>query len=166
MKKKRKKNQPSLKVLISLWDRKLKEKGFQDIEDRGTGLLKRWAGTTSIKDEYDSRTFRSESGYSSITWKESQETYYRIASQFLHEKDFKNQKLRRIWELHSKGLSFSKISKEIRLTVPQVKYAISKMQRQFSLSQTNITEATRKRPNEPRPIETRNSNKKCGIGRS
>ena len=72
-------------------------------------------------------------GYTSLVWKESQEQYYRIAGQLLHEVQFKSERYRIIWQLHSEGFTYQEISNELNLTIKKVRYAIEKMAIQFGL---------------------------------
>lgn len=129
---KKKKLKQSLKQLIKDWDERLKAAGFNDIEDRETDRLKSWAGNISFSEKANKQSHFNY-GYTSLTWKESQGEYYRIASQILHEAEFKNERQRTIWELHCEGLSGSEIAKKLKLTKRQVKYAIARMAKDFGL---------------------------------
>ena len=80
------------------WDRRLKESGFEDIEQR-SGHLKKW----SIKFTLDAE----------IKMK-AKEEYYRMAGHFLHEYKFANAVERRIWELHCQGEGKLRIVKALR----------------------------------------------------
>jgi len=152
--KKRHANKKILQRLNKIWDRKLAEVGFSDIEDRRTGLLKNWSGTISHDgglpnpEQPNSRGLISldlliqqaemerpngSANYSSLIWKESQAEYYRLASQFLHEKEFKTIRARIIWQLHAEGLSQYKIAKELKTTRREIRYAIEEMEKEFGL---------------------------------
>lgn len=131
----------SLKQLIQQWDQKLKQSGFVDIEDRKTGLLNTWSGkifygSSIIKDDNFvdkinkiNRTY----GYNSLTYKESEAEYFRLASHCLHEREFKSVRHRLIWQLHSEGLSYQKIAQELNITERKVRYAIEVMAKEFCL---------------------------------
>lgn len=130
-----------LKKLIREWDRKLKDSGFIDIEDRETGLIKNWSGQVSYGSTYrDDDTFidkvnkhNRHYGYGSLAYQESKAEYFRLAAQCLHDKEFKSVVHKEIWELHCEGLSFDKIGRKLNLTTPQVRYAIENMAKEFSL---------------------------------
>lgn len=136
MKKKKPKNQ-NLQKLIKDWDRKLKESGFNDIEERDTDRLKSWAGNVALNNEICDRSrktdYKHKYGYTSLTWKESQEEYYRIAGQCLHEAEFKSEKHKIIWQLHCEGLTNKEIADKINAKKHQVKYAINRMAKDFGL---------------------------------
>lgn len=135
MKKQNKKRKQTLAQLIREWDRKLAESGFNDIEDRASGLLKKSAGTISIEESLkkDVPLLSPEGQYSSSVWKDSQASYFRLAGIYLHTKEFKSQNHKTIWELHAAGRSNPEIAKELRQTVRQIKYAINCMQQAFRL---------------------------------
>jgi hypothetical protein len=134
--KKKKQTTPALNQLIKEWDKKLKDSGFKDIENRATEDLKSWAGTTFLEINKDGEMKiepHANHGYTSLVWKESQEQYYRIAGQLLHEVQFKSERYRIIWQLHSEGFTYQEISNELNLTIKKVRYAIEKMAIQFGL---------------------------------
>jgi hypothetical protein len=95
------------KKLQSQWYRKLKESGFEDVEQsvRGRDYLKAWH-SVYFKARYDPHTFN------------SKQIYYERASQFLWEYKFPwkegfsltNVKEREIWRLHSEGCSVRTIA--------------------------------------------------------
>lgn len=133
---KKKKPNANLNQLIKEWDKKLKDSGFNDIEDRRKDTLKSWAGTSYL-DINKNGEFKAEPkanyGYTTLTWKESQAEYYRLACQCLHEAQFKNTQYRLIWQLHSEGLSYAEISPILNLTVRKIRYAIEQMAEEFGL---------------------------------
>ncbi len=75
------------------WYAKLAAGGFDDIE-AADGRLKRWSNTFA----------KNASKF------QNKEEYYRMAGRFLHDHKFKNATDKKIWELHSEGLSLDKIS--------------------------------------------------------
>lgn len=88
------------KELESEWYSKLKEAGFNDIEDtkREDRPLKEWHISRFRNSSNDVRNrFKAE--------------YYIEASRFLEEFDFKNDKERVVWQLHSAGHSTREIEK-------------------------------------------------------
>lgn len=140
-------NKKNLQKLIAEWDKKLKESGFIDIEDRKTGFLKKCGGDEiwdasvfeNISTEFVDGLYRGKKnyfdnkGYSTFVWKQSQAEYYRIASIMCHDGVFKTEREKQIWELHAEGLSYRQISKRIRLTVRQVCYSIQNTAKRFGL---------------------------------
>lgn len=105
----------NLKTLTKTWYKKLKDSGFNDIEQEN-GLLK----------DYSNRFYRSQfkedSGdslenkiQSKTLINEAKEEYYRLAGQFLHEHNFNSLVDRHIWKSHSEGLSSRAISKNLRI---------------------------------------------------
>jgi hypothetical protein len=133
-KKKQKQTAQTLQQLVKDWDRRLKETGFCDIEDRKTGLLKKSGGDVVWKPDMFERANQSQDkGYSSITWKESQAEYYRLAGQALYEKEFKNIRMRLIWQLHAEGHSYPEISEVLNLTHDKVRRAVERMAKEFCL---------------------------------
>ncbi len=80
-----------LKKLQEKWDKKLKDSGFEDIENRSTGKLHDWSTRWTRRDN-------------ELTI-EARREYYRAAGQFLYEHKFSNETEKRIWSLHSEGRS-------------------------------------------------------------
>lgn len=138
-------NKKNLKKLIAEWDKRLKDSGFVDIEDRKTGLLKKCGGDylwdaieisriSDIWDENIKREIKFDGkGYSTFVWKQSQAEYYRIASIMCHDGEFKTEREREIWVFHAEGLSYREISKKINLTPRQVFYTIQTLEKRFGL---------------------------------
>lgn len=87
------------KQLKTKWDDKLESSGFEDIE-QDDGRLKLWAA------HYFKSRFKNPSD---LEFQKAKEAYYRRASQFLFEHDFTDKRAKRIWELHSKGVSIRSI---------------------------------------------------------
>ena len=95
------------KRLKQLWDKKLKQSGFEDIEydeDHlkhyvSSGLSRRLNGATyEVKMQLD----------------ESTQEYYRLAGQWLFDHTFNGSRERLIWTLHSNGESFRDIAKQVK----------------------------------------------------
>ena len=82
------------------WAKKLKKSGFEDIE-RKEGVLKT-SSMENVRNLYTVEQFN------------IKEEYYRLAGQFLHEYKFKTQVDKRIWELHSEGVSVRNIIKKLK----------------------------------------------------
>lgn len=72
-------------------------------------------------------------GYTTLAWKESQAEYYRLAGHALHEKEFKNIKLRLIWQLHSEGLTYVEIAEALNTTLDKVRRSVEKLAHEFCL---------------------------------
>lgn len=85
-----------------LWYNKLKEEGFQDIEDTKTGMLKEWDSIQYFRHSLTPLKY------------ESTLHYYALAKEMLSFYDFKNELHKKIWEHHSDGLSERKIALKIR----------------------------------------------------
>lgn len=90
----------SLKQLTREWDKRLKDSGFEDIEQRD-GRLKRW----------ESHFFKQRPD---VEFQEAKTSYYRMAGYFLHEHKFEDDVIKLIWQLHSEGLGQRTIIKELK----------------------------------------------------
>jgi len=133
-KKNQKQTARTLQQLVKDWDRRLKENGFRDIEDRKTGLLKKSGGDVYWEPgQFEHPSEPQDKGYTSITWKESQAEYYRLAGQALHEKDFKNVRMRLIWQLHAEGYSYREICETLNLSHDKIRRAVERMAKEFCL---------------------------------
>lgn len=93
-------NSNEFKKLQADWYKKIKDKGFNDIEQED-GMLKSWHSSLFSKN------------YNVITH-EAKEEYYRLAGIFLQHNKFKDAKERYIWERHSSGVSIRNIVKELK----------------------------------------------------
>lgn len=101
-----------------VWYDKLKEEGFEDIEDTNNEFrpLKSWHSFRFMLN--DSSYFKNTN---LRTNRESAISYYRLACQLLNTHHFKNETHRRIWELHSEGWSKRQIEAEIKDLRPTYK---------------------------------------------
>jgi hypothetical protein len=92
-----------------IWYKKLKDSGFEDVEKDEENLIK-----------YSSRFFNCRVGgspfnkESSQSFYEAKEEYYRIAGHFLHDNKFKDEFEKKVWDLHSQGISFRDIAIKVR----------------------------------------------------
>lgn len=95
-------DQKTLREQQRIWDKKLKESGFEDIEDRNSPreMLKSWHSWTFIH-HYNAETFA------------ARQQYYELASHFLNGHKFESATEREVWRLHSEGDSLRKIANEI-----------------------------------------------------
>lgn len=88
----------SFKALKDKWYGRLKEKGFTDIER---------------DEEYLQSPSTRFSRGENLDYDKSKEEYYRLAGHFLHDHRFVNDTERRVWELHSNGMSADEIAKRM-----------------------------------------------------
>jgi len=101
----------------SKWYKKLKDKGFKDAE----------ADEYSLKNSDSSHFMRGRMGNSSSRGKpggqdfsdyavyySSVEEYYRLAGQFLYSYPFKDDREKKIWELHSEGKKLREITAALK----------------------------------------------------
>lgn len=87
----------TLNQLYAIWDKKLKRSGFNDIEQRKDENLKTWSSIFPLR-------------HSTVSIYAKQE-YYRAAGHFLYDHKFETPIQRRMWELHSQGVSIRHIVK-------------------------------------------------------
>jgi hypothetical protein len=100
--------------LFNSWNQRLEDSGFEDIEDQdcqtqfyiGTELASDPVPAPPLKVWHARRP-------DIFTVDPETESYYRMAERLLQVYEFKNPTHRRIWELHTKGLSKRKIEKAI-----------------------------------------------------
>ncbi len=96
------------KKLQGVWYRKLAETGFVDLEKGDKFRSQGWMAGR----------FQFEYTASPTKWN-TKEEYYRLCGVFLHANVFQGHHQRRVWELHTEGMSDLKIAK--RLSSPQRK---------------------------------------------
>lgn len=99
------KEDKKLLKLRNEWYAKLKKAGFDDIE---------YAPKNSLTYPGSIRPGQPNNLYVDLAfkWRDS-EQYYRAAGHFLYDYQFDSIKDRRVWELHSQGLSLRKIESEL-----------------------------------------------------
>lgn len=112
---------PEFKALQAKWTKRLRDSGFEDIEESDGNLI-----------DEDRLSRRLKWSPERIA---SDAEYYRLATQYLNVGTFKNKKERRIWELHSEGLSIRAISKQVRRTRWFIQSRVEK-HRPFALGRT------------------------------
>lgn len=98
------------KSLQNTWYKKLKESGFNEIE-QDEDRLKNWTSSRILKGKNIGNAWADIQ-----VSREAREEYYRLAGQFLYEYKFKSALEKKIWTLHSTGMSFREIAKELRST--------------------------------------------------
>jgi hypothetical protein len=127
---------PELKALQKIWYQKLKESGFDDIEDTNSPreYLKTWH-SNYFHHRYTPDTFA------------DNQAYYRKASIFYFEHKFKNKTEKQIWRDHADGLSFREIAirlkdKGVRANKDSVNKVVSKLvaiMQEFCLEADEVT---------------------------
>lgn len=92
----------TLRNLQREWDKKLKDSGFKDIEDRESPreMLKSWHSTMFVH-RFDEGRFT------------ARQKYYELATQFLTSHNFQSEVDREVWRLHTEGESLRKIAMEL-----------------------------------------------------
>ena len=101
---------PKFKKLQDKWYNKLKNSGFEDIE-QADGNLKKQAKSIHIL------------YYKPVAY-EAKQRYFELAGQFLYWYKFKNEVEKKIWTLHSEGMSNIKISKVTGVYVQTVNHIV------------------------------------------
>ncbi len=89
-------NSKDFKKLQKQWYSKLKDDGFQDIEQDEDNLIQ-WHSKLFVKTRRDIVT-------------DSKEEYYRLAGHFLYDFKFKTRLEKTIWKYHAEGMSIQKIT--------------------------------------------------------
>lgn len=121
----------NLKKLTKVWYDKLRDSGFKDVERLDGRLNTADKNNSPLHDEY----FSSQGGKdrSSLVWKESVQEYYRLASQFLFDKDFEDSIDKTIWEYHSQGLTHKEVAKKLGMgaTANSVRFRVYRMRKAF-----------------------------------
>jgi len=97
------KDDPELKALQKHWYKKLKDEGFNDIEDTNSPreLLKQWHSTYFYR-HYTVETFQ------------DKQDYWRTCSRFLHSHTFQTVHEKKVWELYCDGQSLRQIADQLR----------------------------------------------------
>lgn len=92
-------NDKQFKALKKEWDKKLKQKGFVDIEPK-EGYLTKWS--ISLQEKYPLNKFI------------AQMEYYNFANQFIYDHTFDNDYDKQVWELHASGMTVRKIMQTLK----------------------------------------------------
>ena len=117
--------QPS-KKLIQQWDKKLAKAGFEDAESRETGLLHRW-DDMYYRRRYTEQTFA------------AKQRYYQLCTNFLNDGHFESELDKRVWTLHSEGLSRREIAKKVRKNFVTVHYIVVKYEQEAGIKPYDST---------------------------
>lgn len=94
--------------LQSKWYKKLKEKGFKDIEKPNSPHLASWTSYTGA-DAESASSFVSEPNKVKLE-------YYDMARKFLESHPFESEKHKKMFEMHVEGLGYRQIAKKYRTT--------------------------------------------------
>lgn len=100
-----------LKKLTAQWYQKLKDSGFEDIED-SAGNLK----------QYHSIRFLAKNIRTGFNEKQR---YYELASQLLYSFPFKDKRMKNVWKLHAAGLQVPEIASALKISEESVRKTIS-----------------------------------------
>jgi hypothetical protein len=101
----------NFKALQKAWYKKLRDEGFDDIEQDEENL-KVWHSHFFAN--------RLKNRHTQSSWA-SKEEYFRVAGQFLHDHEFLDPLDKAVWELHANGLPVTKIVDELRSRRPKIK---------------------------------------------
>lgn len=112
-------NNKSFQKLKNLWYKKLKSKGFIDIED-DKGRLKTYTGGQYLFPPTDV-----------AVRPDSQAEYYRLARRFCHEKRFESDKHLKVWQLHSEGCSERKIAEVLKVSRKVIRTILRDLKQEF-----------------------------------
>lgn len=108
---------PKLKQLQTQWYKKLKDKGFKDIE-RADGKLR----------EYDSLRWHK----SSLSNAFATQRYYELARQLLWTFPFPSLREKAIWRHHSEGASVAEIVKMLGLGKREIENSINRIKKHIT----------------------------------
>lgn len=90
------------------WYKKLKESGFDDVE-QDEDNLKEWTSSKLYRGQNNGASFE----HIQVT-RSSREEYYRLAGYFLYDHEFKTPLEKEIWTYHSDGKSLREIASILR----------------------------------------------------
>lgn len=109
------KDSPEYKKLRSIWYRKLRKKGFKDIEH----AMSQHTGSTSSSWYFEA--------HYSPQQLEEQARYYQLAGQLLHEHPFVSKTEKDIWAMHASGSPVRAIASAVGLSVEPVQRVIARI---------------------------------------
>lgn len=112
---KRNKKMSNLKKLQALWYKKLEKSGFKDIEDFDMPgkPLHHWDGM-EIQSKHTPEQFQ------------EKQRYYELAGQLYYSHGFDSERDKRVWCLHSEGLSSKAIARMCRMKYYRVQQIVKK----------------------------------------
>ncbi len=111
-----------LKKLQNKWYDKLEKSGFEDIEERHSPkeFLKRWAG----------QWFKRRTHVHNF---EAKQEYFYQCGHFLTTHDFDTETERKVWQMHSEGLSLREIARSMRWkSHHKVRLVINKLKQEMA----------------------------------
>lgn len=108
------------KTLQAEWDKKLKESGFNDIEQR--------YGDVYYLKQYDAHYFQSRYSPDRFT---ANETYYRDARHRMWTFQFRDKHDKIVWWLHANGLSNSEIGKILKFSKNKIQTDVVRLKREM-----------------------------------
>lgn len=120
------------KKLIEAWDRKLAKAGFDDAEDRKTGLLHRW------DDSYYRRRYTPEAFA-------AKQRYYELCQERLLKGDFASPLHQQVWQLHCEGLSHREIAKKLKTNKDRSHEIVLQILQEAGIRDDAVTRRDRKR---------------------
>lgn len=109
------KNSQEYKKLRSVWYRKLRKKGFKDIEHSMSQHTGSVSSTWYLSNLYTPEEL------------EEHSRYYQLAGQLLHEYAFANKTEKTIWAMHADGRTVREIGEVVGLSVEPVQRAITRI---------------------------------------
>ena len=108
------------KKLNLKWHRKLESKGFYDHEELDSPL-------ELMKTNENDRFRIMYTGDQFI----SQQRYYELAGQLLHDHSFQNAVDENIWRLHAEGVSMKETKEKLKVPMKRVKELLASLQRKI-----------------------------------
>lgn len=101
----------SLKTLQQQWYKKLKDKGFNDIESNEINLKR---NSSYFKEEYSIDNFK------------AKERYYQLAGQLTYSHPWKNIRDKQVWAYHAEGKTDKEVADLTQVSLITVKRIIAK----------------------------------------
>lgn len=102
-----------LEKLQAKWNQKLKDSGFEDIEQKD-GNLKSWHSMYFM------------CRYSAKEFAEKQE-YYRLARQYLEYWPFKSERQKRVWDMMEVGRTYKEMAKSLRTSTSTISAEVASL---------------------------------------
>lgn len=106
------------KKLDAEWKTKLKESGFEDLEE-------------DVKDYKSLRTVTAIRPSNRFFQRETGEAYYDLVREYLYIGVFKKESWKKCWELHGEGLAYREIAKRLNMSHTTVQNAIEVTRRKM-----------------------------------
>jgi len=90
------------------WYQKLKDAGFDDIE-QDENYLKRWTSAAHLRGKHKGRDFETVLRHQGYV-----QDYFRLTKWFLHDYKFESTRLKLIWHYHSNGMPYRDIAVRLK----------------------------------------------------